>query len=697
MDLIKVVFDIPVRKSFDYLPGKFAGGIEVGTRVLAPFGKRIMLGWIIGFENQSDTQEQYKKLIKVYEKQSLLTPELLSIAKQISDFYFSSFGQSLAAITRQLSLIEVNTPLVQTCSGRIHPTTRAINRTATKIAEKKKPLCIQNQNDNETKSQLHDLTQLRGYQRCFIHFKRTAAKSKTYLEIAENCLNGSALLLFPEISEAEMFYKENRRILGERLILFHGQLSKTEKTLLWKRMLIEKHLIVAGTRIAVFSPLSDLSLILIDDSCSISYREQQKPKYCTVQVAKWRAEINNAPVISGESSVSVEDYYYMKQFCQLPDTKSVDSERQEGDCRVAKNTPRNDKQSEDFKVKEKHCRVFEIPENPCATNEKKNEFQPDSPDIYLFELQRRNIDTKIPFLLKETRALLEESLLKENKIAILHNRKSSAVLACKECNYRFVCKNCNAVMIPLGKEDIMSCRLCGLNKPMPKKCPKCGSKKLGERSFGLARIAKTLKENYPDTTVSVKTAKSNSSCSNSQIFVGTQVIKKVLLKVDIHLIIVINGERFFDFPDFRAEEKFFHLLSEIAASMPCIGSKIIIQTHNPSLPLYKALKDRQPGIFYNRELSIRKQLDYPPFATIIKIVLKGKTQKHIQEKGEAIESFLSGEHVSVFHSELSPPSGRQTNYIWKWILKLKIQSDRDKLNTLLNLFPVSVEVDPLKI
>jgi len=625
MELVKVVFDIPLNKSFTYLAGKFEGKLIPGARVLVPFGKNKKLGWVLAVEKDYKL-EKYKEIKKIYDDQPLLTEELLQIAEYLSKNYFSSIGQSLATINKNLLL------------------KKKINQ----IDIPKFPKNIIDEKEDE----FYNFIKQEKFQTIFILFGKDFYKEKTYIGLSKYLKEGSILFLFPEIITAEEFYKKLYQLFGEEVILFHSQLPREKKTFLWQRMLKEKNLLIVGTRIAVFSPVSDLKTIVVDEGENFSYIEQQKPKYNTVLLAKWRAERKKIPLFIGENCLSVGEY---------------------------------------LTVKEKKAIFIKVP-----TDEVK------LPEIIIIPMKKANLDKNMPFFSKDTISFLEESILKNEKILILHNRKgSSKIFVCEKCDYKFLCPKCDNRMVPYEENKTIICRICKEQLPFPQKCPKCGSKKIKMKGWGIERIKKVIEQNYPELKILKKTAQEKNIQieKDFDIILGTKTIDTILPFLDVKLIIFVNGDLFFNFPDYHAEERFFIFVNNTLKKIKCEKSKVIIQTFNPNLHIYQSLKEKNFESFYENELKIRKQLNYPPFVNILKIEIEGKKKGALESKSEIIDKFIMENGLSEFFAQFIYffKSKKHTcKYIFKFDEeeKQKLYPIFQKLNEQID---ASIEINPENI
>ncbi|HPP30150.1 MAG TPA: primosomal protein N' [bacterium] len=608
MKIVEVVFDIPVDKTFTYLPAKFSESIQRGVRVRVPFGKQKITGIVVSVKDaEVSDKSDYKNILKVYDDVPLLSEELFHLADFISNRYFASLGQVLFSMIGGLPL-KYQSPV-------------------------------------EFPSEDKSCSSIKGYNRKYLIFLRDKNRKDTYLKIIQSIQNGSTLLLFPEVSIAEEYYREINAIYGEKVLLFHSELKQTDKMKIWLKVLTEEKLIIIGTRIAVFSPAGDIRTIILDRGNDPSYYEQQTPKYNAFEVADFRCRFNKIPLIIGETSLSIREYFDIRK--------------------------------SGFSVEEFNGEGL--------------------PSIHTIFMSRKTVDKELSFFVMDTISLIEETLLRKGKVAVLHNRKgSSKVLRCEKCEYKFPCNTCNYPLTLSDDGKSLLCRFCKTVIPFDKICPSCGSKKVGERIYGIEKIYRRLKEYYPDFRI-VKFTGGMKIADEFDIIIGTSAVKKVLKDYKFSLVVIINGESFLNTPHYTSEEKFFVLLNEIRSMIDNPDCKILIQTRSPNLEVYRALVENNSDVFYSRELSVRKQLCYPPFSEMIKIEIKGAKKDVFERRKGIIEEYIKEKGYELFYSGPSFPPVKKGKGVWKYLLRFKGDFDRDEIKKMAYETDATVESNPDQI
>ncbi|MCM8820595.1 MAG: primosomal protein N' [Candidatus Omnitrophica bacterium] len=608
MKIVEVAFDIPVDRTFDYLPGKFSQSIYKGVRVRVPFGSQKKVGIVVSIKDVKHTdRSNYKSILAVYDRVSLLNDELFKLAGFISERYFSSLGQALFSMVGGLPLKYPSPP--------------------------------------EYSSQYEADSIFQNYRKKYLIFLKDIKRKDIYVNIINSVKDGSILLLFPEVSIAEEYYREISSIFGDRVVLFHSELTKNEKIMIWLKMIKEKGLVIIGTRIAGFSPVQDIKTIVVDRGNDPAYSEQQTPKYNACEVAEFRCRLLKIPLFIGESAISIKEYIDIRK-----EDVSIESFNGKG-----------------------------------------------QPSVYTVFMSRKTVDKELSFLVTDTISMLEETLLRKGKVAIIHNRKgSSKILRCEECEYKFPCNICGYPMTLSDDGKSLLCRFCKTIIPFDKICPSCGSKKVGERVYGIEKIYRRLKEYYPDFRIAKFTGGMEIT-DEFDIIIGTSAVKKILGTYKFSLVIIINGESFINIPDYNSEEMFFIMLNEMRSMIDNPECKILIQTRNPNLEVYRALVENNPEIFYSRELSIRKQLCYPPFSKIIKIEIKGAKKDVFEHKKRLIEDHIKEKGYELFYSGPSFPPVKKGKGVWKYLLRFKDVFERQDIRKLAYEVDATVEVNPDRI
>ena len=577
MKLVEVVFDIPIEKKFLYL---CEDEIFNFVRVYAPLGRKKRHGFIISIYDEINKNEEYKLVEKIYDTTPLINNEIFNLCKIISKRYYLSLGQTIFSIIG-------NFPL---------------NYEKIKAKETPDELFL---TSTSFKKEIH-------------LFENEKERLNFYFDLIEKT-NGSIILLFPEVEILEKFFRKIKRVFKKKILKYYGEMNKKERFENYLRSIYEKNLLIIGTRVSVFLPLSDLSLIIVDSYTENSYREKKYPKLNAIDVAEIRCFERGIPFILTDYTFSVNDY---------PE------------------------------IKNKKTLIFD-----------RRNFE-NLPEIMIFNKKWDQMNKNINFLTNFSLSLTEETVLSGRKVGIIHNRKGSwKTYKCENCGHVLRCKKCNSILVFFKKNKII-CKYCKIPEEI-KKCPDCGSKKIIERIIGIEKIYKTLKEYYPDFKIQKFTAEEKKLEKDTDIFVGTQIIAKILDKFDFGLIIFPHVDSFLNIPEYNSEEIFFLTINEFIWKLKEKNAKIIIQTKNPDFKIFTSLKTKNYEIFYESEIKARKLVDYPPFSDIILIEIPFKKSSVFENRVNLLKKIIEKSGLEIIFSDLVIKRNKRK-------LKIILKSKNDK-------------------
>jgi len=577
MKLAKVIFDIPIEREFFYL---CEDNLKKFTRVLVPLGNKKRKGFVIDFEEEIKKDIEYKWIKKVYDESSLINYEIYQLSEILSKKYYCSKGQVIFSIIG-------NFPFKYDFKFKIR-------------------------NEELFQNQL-------SFKKEIYLFDNEKEKFNFYLELIEKT-KGSLIIMFPEVSMVEKFFSLIRERTNRKVFKYYGEMDRYERFNIFLSSLNEKNLIIIGTRVSIFLPLFDLSLIVIDSYMDSSYKEKKYPKFNSIEVAETRSILRNIPLLLTSYAFSVNDYYEIKK------NKVILIDRR------------------DFNK---------------------------LPEILIINKKRDEMDKKVEFLTEFSSSLIEETILKGKKVGIVHNRKGTwKTFKCENCGHVLRCKNCNSILV-LTEENKLFCKYCRVSEDMIKKCIKCGSKKIVERIIGIEKIYKILKEVYADFKIKKFTAEEREIDKEIDIFVGTTIIKEILNEFDFGAIIFPHADSFLNFPYYNSEEIFFIILNEFLWKLKK-DSRLILQTKNLNLEIFNSLKTKNFNEFYEKELKIRKLLDYPPFSDIIVIEIPVKKSKFFENRVNILKQIIENSGAQILSFDIiDNKKGKQS-------LKIIFKAGKDK-------------------
>ncbi len=421
-----------------------------------------------------------------------------------------------------------------------------------------------------------------------------SGKTEVYMRLVQDVVQKgkTAIVLVPEISLISQTERRFRARFGEKIAVIHSSLTKAELLDQWHKISLKKVNIVIGARSAIFSPLENIGIIVVDEEHDGSYKQETGLRYNARDIAIVRGKLNNCPVILGSATPSLQSYQnvVLNRFDELKLKTRIN----------------------------KHS----------------------LPKITLVDLKKykdvRGYDKIItPELAKEIRDCLD----KGNQALIFLNRRGFANFpVCMDCGKSLSCKYCDITMTFHKGHNVYQCHLCGYNRPVNVKCPECNSSKIKPLGFGTEKIESMLKAMFPDARLTrmdqdstsrkgaaIKILKSIRN-KNVDIIVGTQMLAKGHDFSSITLVGVICADLSLNLPDFRAGERTFQLLAQVAgrAGRGRQKGKVIMQTYNPDHFIIQAAKRQDFMEFFQNEAPFRKALIYPPFSRMVQLKISGK-------------------------------------------------------------------------
>jgi len=438
---------------------------------------------------------------------------------------------------------------------------------------------------------------------------REAGKTEVFLSAAEKILEKGqgVLYLVPEIGLTPQVVGAVTRRFGNTAAIIHSLLSPAQKLGEWKRIISKEARVVIGARSAVFAPIPNLGLIIIDEEHDSSYKSGNSPRYHARQVAMWRASKLKIPLVMGSATPSVEAWKAIeeKNFICHRLTKRLSGGKM--------------------------------------------------PLIASVDLSREKMNGAISIPLEdEIRQTLKE---KRQVILFLNRRGFNHIFRCNACGFEMKCKNCSVPMTYHKAQNRLVCHYCSYSVEPFRVCPQCGSVDIGYSGFGTEFIESEVKSKFPnartmrlDTDAITKKGELEEKIASFKkgdydILLGTQMIAKGLNFPSLKLVGVILADTSLHLPDFRAAEKTFSLITQVAgrAGRFFPDGKVLVQTYSPNNPaVYCACHSRSKE-FYEQELSSRKLLNFPPYSRLLRLVFRSMIQKDAEAFADDAYKILSEE------------------------------------------------------
>jgi len=654
-----------VNRVFHYeIPEALKDSIEIGSIVLVPFGKEDLEGVVVSFVNESEVR-QTRKIKQVISRHPVFDKNLIELACWMADYYLCPKASVLqgmlpaglglagkdipakkvdcAFLTRageDLSLVKNSArkqreillylknhsgePVIEILrtlqasrssikslvdKGMVRIITQEVYRDPyngktfpVKIPEKLSP-------EQEKALDLIQKEFVSSGRPVLIHGVTGSGKTEIYLRVIESLLkNGKqSIVLVPEIALTPQMVAVFKSRLREQVAVLHSGLSEGERRDAWTHIASGRLRVVVGARSAVFAPCRDLGLIIIDEEHEPSYKQENTPRFHTREVALKRARISGAHVIMGSATPSTETYYRALQgeFCLVNLTKRVEN-------------------------------------RPLAY-------------VHVADMRQelKNGNKSVLSRLLQTK-LLERYHKKEQSLLFLNRRGYNTFVSCRSCGFVLKCSHCDISLTYHANEGRVKCHYCGYSSDVPVICPSCGNKTIRHFGSGTQRVEEEVKKLLPQARVVRVDADSAShkgfydlvygNILNGEVdvVVGTQMIAKGLDFPQVTLVGVVAADMLLHFPEMRAGERTFQLLTQVAgrAGRGEIPGEVVLQTYSPDDPAIMAAANQNYGEFYHHEIEKRKRSAYPPFGFVIRVLAVSINLAQLEQNCDMMAGYL---------------------------------------------------------
>lgn len=450
-------------------------------------------------------------------------------------------------------------------------------------------------------------------------------------------------MLVPEISlTPQMVNRFIARFGEEKIAVLHSKLSLGERYDEWNKINEGKAKIVIGARSAIFAPINDLGLIIIDEEHDSSYKSEGSPRYDAKEVAKYMAKQNSCPLVLGSATPDMKSY-----------TKALNGE-------------------------------IELIELTKRANESS------LPQVEIVDLREELANGNRSMISTKLYEEIEENLKNKHQTILFLNRRGySTFIMCRDCGYTVKCKNCNITMTYHLKKDKLKCHYCGYEEKRVTICPECNSKNIKYFGTGTQKLEEEINKIFPNAStirMDIDTVTKKNSHEqilnkfreeNIDILIGTQMIVKGHHFPNVTLVGVMAADSSLNIEDYRANERTFQILTQVAgrAGRENLPGKVIVQTYNPDSLAIEYAKNQDYKEFYNVEIGIRKQLKYPPFCDIMVIGISGQNEKKVTETAEKLHQYIKTRIINekiglLLYKQLPAPIDKIKNkYRWRIIIK----------------------------
>lgn len=532
-----------------------------------------------------------------------------------------------------------------------------------------------------------------------------SGKTEVYLQaIAPRLEAGqSALVLVPEIGLTPQLTDRFQQRFGERVYVYHSALSDGERYDAWRRMLQGEPMVVIGTRSAVFSPLPQLGIIILDEEHDGSFKQDQPmPCYHARAVAQWRAELDDCPLVLGSATPSLESW--VKQQPSSTVASEPVSARREPELATS---PLEAKPAPIRHYLVLPDRVHQRPPPPITVVDMRLELQIGNRSIFSRSL----------------RAALEQMKSRDEQgILFIQRRGHSSFVSCRECGHVMMCPHCDVSLSyhhhSPHAATLLRCHYCGFSQPQPPVCPACGSKYLKHFGSGTQRVEQAIAQELPtlrclrfdsDTTRAKgahRALLARFAQGEADVLVGTQMLTKGIDLPQVTVVGIIAADGLLYMADYRASERAFQVLTQVAgrAGRGEQPGRVILQTYNPENPVVQAVKAHDIHNFLTTEQQQRQALDYPPAGRLILLRVTSPDRSAAEQTAQELAMQLSSrldEEWALLGPVPAPILRVARRYRWQVLLKGAIAAALPDLTDLPKQCPaqvsLTIDVDPLNL
>lgn len=628
-------------KVFEYrIPNELK--IEKGMRVLVPFGTRILQGFVVDInENCEYDANKIKRIISVVEDFACIKPEMLNLMKfmckkyhlrltsvlrlfipsqmregkvkeifekkcKIKDDEAKIRGQKQQAIYNYLkengeedfsllkekfgysalnSLIQKDIVVIEKYQVKRTPYTSNV---------KDKKVVLNSMQQRAVESIKNSGVYL-------LHGVTGSGKTEVYMNLISKVLKEgkNAIMLVPEISLTPQVLASFKARFGESIAILHSGLSVGERFDEWKRIFLGEANVVIGARSAIFAPIENLGIIIIDEEHEQSYNSESNPRYETIEVAKFRSKYNVCPLVLGSATPSIDSYQ-----------KAVKGE-------------------------------YSLLELPVRANGR------ELPKIQIIDMMMEIRTGNSGIFSKQLIADLADVVNRKKQAMIFINRRGySSFMMCRECGYVAKCKDCDVSLVYHKEDKKLKCHYCGKQYKVLDVCPNCKSERIKEGAVGTERVVAELNKLFPDVKVlrmdNDTTSKKNAHAkileefknSKPGILVGTQMIAKGHDFEDVVLVGIVDADQSLYQSDYRSTERCFQLITQVSgrAGRSKDEGKVVLQTYSPRHYTYKFVANYDYKGFFKKEINLRQTANFPPFTKIIRILFSHSDENVVKDE-----------------------------------------------------------------
>ena len=682
----RIVFPGPPHGPLEYLvPGPLAGEVEAGQRVMVPLGRgnRRLTGYCVEVRTDERPTRRLKSVLSVVDERALIGPRLLDLARWMADYYLCPLGQVLESIvpsgvrrragTRWKKHVSIAPQyLTESDLPRLSPQQRAVldvlrsaadampvDRVAERagctqapvqsllrrgvlVAESRRVSVFDQELRTAPALQRHDLNPeqrraadaileaLRAsrHETFVLRGVTGSGKTEVYLQVIEEVVafGRQAIVLVPEISLTPQTWERFQSRFGQVAVL-HSQLTAQERNWHWQRIAEGRVSVVVGARSAIFAPVPHLGLIVIDEEHDNSFKQDTAPRYHARTVGHWRAAHEQVPMVLGSATPSLETW------------AAAEAGR---------------------------CRKLELVSRVAGRM---------LPDVKVVDLRGQSRRAGAGVLSRPLVTAMREALADGGQIMLLLNRRGfDTHIQCPQCGLALECPECDVALTHHRHAERLQCHFCNHRQPVPTVCPECGSTRIRYSGLGTEKLEAHLGRLFPDARLlrmdgdtmkgrdAHEAAFQKFRAGQADILLGTQMIAKGHDFPGVTLVGVVNADTGLHLPDFRAGERTFQLVTQVAGrtGRGDQGGRVIVQTSTPEHAAIRCAVRHDYESFARQELAVRKRHLYPPFGRMIRLLVRGREEDRVKLFAESLAESLrqrtasEGEAFRVIGSAPAP-------------------------------------------
>lgn len=613
-----------------------------GTLVVVPMQRNMVVAIVI--KEVTKPQFATKAILRRIDNRPL-PPQLIMLASWLRDYYPAPFGQ----------IISLLLPASLTTK----------TRDDVYMSKDKSPEVPLPPLTNEQSRVIKDVLGS-SPQSVILHGDTGTGKTRVYLELVKKTLNKgkSAIILTPEIGLTPQMASACSSAFPDRTVTVHSDLTPATRRNIWLHILsASEPLVVVGARSALFSPLKDIGLVVVDEFHDTAYKQEQAPHYQASRVAARLASLHKAQLILGSATPTVSDYYAFEQ---------------------------------------KHLPILRMRER--ALNPQTREA-----DVSVIDLKNRNHFRRSAWL---SDAMIHDIgsafRRKEQALVFLNRRGTARLVLCQSCGWQALCPRCDLALTYHGDTHMMQCHTCGFSQKTPSSCQQCSAENIIFRAIGTKSLVTELERLFPDAVIkrfdsdtakSEKLEKQYADIRNGSvdILVGTQMLGKGLDLPKLSVLGVVLADTSLSFPDYTAEERTFQLLTQVIGRVHRghIPGTIHVQTYHPESLLLKAAIEKDYTKFYKQQINERKQFGFPPFRHVAKLTCSRASATGAKHSANKLAEYLreNGKRIEVIGP--SPSFVEKTHNRYRWQIVVKAVN-RNLLVDIIKELPAnwSYDIDP---